>query len=41
MSSTQDFLRQAAVYMPDLKTNWKLDRVAFFGSADIPSLKTL
>lgn len=37
MSSTQDFFRQAAVYMPDLKTNWKLDRVAFFGSADIPS----
>lgn len=35
-SSTEEFRRQAEVYVPDLKTNWKLDRVAFFGSADIP-----
>ena len=32
----KEFVRQAKVYVPDLKTNWKLDRVAFFGSADIP-----
>ncbi len=32
----QEFLRQAAVYVPELKTNWMLDRVAFFGSADVP-----
>lgn len=36
MSSNAEFKRQAEVYVPELKTSWKLDRVAFFGSADIP-----
>ena len=26
---------KAEVYVPQLKTNWKLDRVAFYGSADV------
>jgi uncharacterized protein (TIGR00725 family) len=32
---TKQFLKQTQVYIPQLKTNWHLDRVAFFGSADI------
>lgn len=35
-SSTSEFLKQTRVYVPQLKTNWQLERVAFFGSADIP-----
>ncbi len=34
-NSVEEFRRQAGVYVPGLKTNWRLDRVAFFGSADI------
>ncbi|MBQ6154255.1 hypothetical protein IJI99_00035, partial [bacterium] len=30
------FIKQTSVYLPQLKTNWHLDRVAFFGSADVP-----
>ena len=31
-----DFLTQTKVYVPQLKTNYHLDRVAFYGSADVP-----
>ena len=30
------FLKQTQVYVPQLKTDWHLERVAFYGSADIP-----
>ena len=30
------FLKQTRVYVPQLKTDWHLERVAFYGSADIP-----
>lgn len=31
----QAFIQQTKVYVPQLKTDWHLDRVAFFGSADV------
>jgi uncharacterized protein (TIGR00725 family) len=34
-SAVKKFLRETKIYVPQLKTNWRLDRVAFFGSADI------
>ena len=32
-----EFLKQTKIYLPQLKTNWQISRIAFFGSADISS----
>lgn len=36
-----EFLKQTKIYLPQLKTNWQIERVAFFGSADISAESTL
>ncbi len=35
MIQNKDFVNQTKVYVPTLKTNWTLQRVAFYGSADV------
>ena len=40
-STRDEFIRQAQVYVPQLKTNWHLDRVAFYGSADVSTDSSL
>ena len=34
-TSDEEFLKQTRVHVPQLKTDWRLERIAFFGSADI------
>lgn len=36
-SDQAEFLKQTKIYLPQLKTNWQINRIAFFGSADISS----
>lgn len=36
MNVDKKFIQETKIYVPQLKTNWHLKRVAFFGSADVP-----
>jgi len=40
-TGTAEFRKQTRVYVPQLKTNWHLQRIAFFGSADVAVESTL